>query len=106
MPHYLSTSYAYAIPPILGCLVFFFLSLISLMRGRKNPANTLFAGLCFFGALINADVALVSLIVDKSVALKVDRGTYFFFVFSLPVFIQCGHAVIGIKRREWREYLA
>ncbi len=106
MPHYLSTSYAYAIPPILGCLVFFFLSLISLMRGRKNPANTLFAGLCFFGALINADVALVSLIVDKSVALKVDRGTYFFFVFSLPVFIQFVHAFIGIKRREWLEYLA
>ncbi len=76
------------------------------MRGKKNPTNTLFAGLCFFGALINADVALVSLIVDKSLALKVDRGTYFFFVFSLPVFIQFVHAFIGIKRREWLEYLA
>ena len=81
---YLSTSYAYVIPPILGFFVLFSLSLISLLRGRKNSTNILFAGLCFLGAIINADVALVSLIVDKSLALKVDRGTYFFFVFSLP----------------------
>ena len=106
MPHYLSTSYTYAIPPILGCLVFLFLTIISLLRGRKNPASTLFAGLCFFGALINADVALVSLIIDKRLALKVDRGTYFFFVFSLPIFIQFVHAFVGLKKREWLEYLA
>ena len=78
-----------------------------LLRGRKNPTNILFAGLCFFGALINADVALVSLIADKSLALKVDRGTYFFFVFSLPVFIQFVHAFLGNSKDEcWLEYLA
>jgi len=103
---YLSTSYAYVIPPILGFFVLFFLSLVSLLRGRKNSTNILFAGLCFLGALINADVALVSLIADKELAIKVDRATYFFFVFSLPIFIQFVHAFVGIERRKWLEYLA
>lgn len=106
MPTYLSTSYAYVIPPILGFFVLFFLSLISLLRGRKNSTNILFAGLCFLGAIINADVALVSLIADKELAIKVDRATYFFFVFSLPIFIQFVHAFVGIERRKWLEYLA
>ncbi len=103
---YLFTSYAYAIPPILGFFVLFSLSLIALLKGKRNATNGLFAGLCFFGAIINADVALVSLIPDKNLALKVDRFTYFFFVFSLPVFIQFVHTFLGIKRRAWLEYLA
>ena len=103
---YLFTSYAYAIPPILGFFVLFSLSLIALLKGKRNAANGLFAGLCFFGAIINADVALVSLIPDKNLALKVDRFTYFFFVFSLPVFIQFVHTFLEIKRRAWLEYLA
>jgi two-component system NtrC family sensor kinase len=106
MLNYLFTSYAYVLPPILGFIVLFPLSLISLLRGRKSPTNILFAGLCFLGAIINADVALVSLIADKQLALKIDRITYFFFVFSLPIFIQFVHAFAGIGRRAWIEYLA
>ena len=106
MLNYLFTSYAYVVPPLLGFIVLFPLSLISLLRGRKSPVNILFAGLCFLGAIINADVALVSLIADKQLALKIDRITYFFFVFSLPIFIQFVHAFAGIGRRAWIEYLA
>lgn len=106
MLNYLQSSHAYVIPPVLGFFVLFSLSLISLLRGRKNSTNVLFAGLCFLGAIINADVALVSLIADKELAIKVDRTTYFFFVFSLPVFIQFVHAFVGINRRRWIEYLA
>ena len=106
MLNFLSTSYAYTIPPLLGFSVFLFLSIISLLRGRKGPANTLFAALCFLGALINADVALVSLIPDKGLALKIDRFIYFFFVFSLPVFIKFVHTFVGITKRVWLEYLA
>jgi two-component system NtrC family sensor kinase len=106
MLNYLQSSHAFAIPPVLGFFILFSLSLISLLRGRKNSTNILFAGLCFLGAIINADVALVSLIADKELALKVDRVTYFFFVFNLPVFIQFVHAFVGISRREWLEYLA
>ena len=84
MLNFLSTSYAYTIPPVLGFSVLFFLSIISLLRGRKGPANTLFAALCFLGALINADVALVSLIPDKGLALKIDRFIYFFSSSACP----------------------
>jgi len=104
--HYFFTSYAYVLPSLLGFSVLFSLSLISLLRGRKNPTNISFAGLCFLGAIINADLALITLIPDKSIALKIDRFTYFFFVFSLPVFIQFVHAFVGIKKRMWLVYLA
>src|SRR3990172_836463 len=106
MSNYISTSYVYVIPPILGSFVLFSLSLISFLRSNKNSTNVLFAALCFLGALINADVAAVSLIADKSLALKVDRAHYFFSVFSLPVLIQFVHAFTGISRRGWLEYLA
>ncbi len=106
MLNYLFTSYAYAIPPILGFLVFFSLSLIALFKGKRNSTSFLFAGLCFFGAIINGDVALISLISDKILALKVDRFTYFFFVFSLPVCTQFVHSFLGIRRRGWLEYIA
>lgn len=103
---YLQNSYAYSAPPVLGFLVLFSLSLVALFRGKRNRTTFLFAGICFLGALINADVALVSLIPDESVALKVDRATYFFFVFSLPIFIQFVHVFTGITGRAWLERLA
>jgi len=103
---YLQNSYAYSAPPVLGFLVLLSLSLVALFRGKRNRTTFLFAGICFLGALINADVALVSLIPDESVALKVDRTTYFFFVFSLPIFIQFVHVFIGITGRAWLERLA
>ncbi len=85
---YLQTSGAYAIPPILGFLVLISLTLISLLRGGKNPANKLFAGICLTGALVNADMVLVSTIPDKNLTLTVDRVLDFFFVLALPVYIQ------------------
>ncbi len=106
MLNYLHSSYAYVIPPVLGFFVLFSLSLLSLLRGRNNRANILFAGLCFLGAIINADVAAISLIADKNLALRIDRFTNLFFVFSLPVFIQFVHAFVGIERRAWLEYVA
>ncbi len=104
--NYLRTSHAYVIPPILGFFVLICLALFSLVRARRNSPNVLFAGICFLGAIINADVALVSLIPDKALALKVDRFTYFFFVFSLPIYIGFVHAFLGIGGRRWLEYLA
>ena len=96
----------YAIPPILGFFVLSCLALISFLRGRKNRTNILFSGICILGALINADVTLVSVIPDKTLALKVDRGTYLFFVFSLPLYIQFVHSFLCISGRKWLLYLA
>ena len=98
---YLQTSGAYAIPPILGFLVLISLTLISILRGGKNPTNTLFAGICLTGALVNADMVLVSTISDKTLALTIDRILHFFFVLGLPVYIQFIHSFLHISGRRW-----
>ena len=103
---YLQTSGAYAIPPILGFLVLISLTLISILRGGKNPTNILFAGICLTGALVNADMVLVSAIPDKTLALTIDRTLHFFFVLALPVYIQFIHSFLHISGRRWLVYAA
>ena len=103
---YLLTSGAYAIPPILGFLVLIFLTLISILRGGKNPTNKLFAGICLTGALVNADMVLVTAISDKALALTIDRTLHFFFVLALPVYIQFIHSFLRISGRRWLVYSA
>jgi two-component system NtrC family sensor kinase len=99
-------TFIHSIPPVCGVGVMFLLASISFLRGRRNPTNLLFSVICLMGGIINADVALVSLIPDKSIALGIDRWTYFFFVFSIPVFIQFVHGFLGLKRRGWMVALA
>ena len=103
---YLQTSGAYAIPPILGFLVLISLTLIAILRGGKNPTNKLFAGICLTGALVNADIVLVSTIPDKTLALTIDRTLHFLFVLALPVYIQFIHSFVGISGRRWLVYAA
>jgi two-component system NtrC family sensor kinase len=100
---YLRTSYAFIIPPILGFFVLAFLCLLSLLRGPRRATNILFAGMCLLGALINLDVALVSILTDKTLALTLDRIIYVFFVFSPPIYIQFVHAFLHLKSRRWLE---
>jgi len=105
---YLKTSYAYVLPPILGFFVLTGLALTSIIKRRKSRTNILFAAICFMGALINFDVALVNIIPDKHIALIIDRGTYVFFVFSVPVYIQFVHSFLGLATRkglEWAAYI-
>jgi signal transduction histidine kinase len=100
---YLRTSYAFVIPPILGFFVLTFLCLLSFLRGPRRSTNILFAGMCLLGALINLDVALVSILSDKTLALRLDRMIYVFFVFSPPIYIQFVHAFLRLKNRRWLE---
>ena len=79
----LRTSYTYVLFPAFSFFILTFLTLVSLLRGRRNPTNILFAALCLIGALINADGFLVTVLPDKVLALAVDRGLHFFFVFTL-----------------------
>ncbi len=96
----------YIIPPLMGFFVFTILSLISLLRGGKSHTNRLFAAICFLGALINIDVALVSCLSDKVLALRIDRLIYLFFVFSIPIYIRFVHYFLEIKKRRWLEIAA
>jgi|APFre7841882724_1041349.scaffolds.fasta_scaffold06725_2 two-component system NtrC family sensor kinase len=103
---YLHTSFTYLIFPALGFFVLIFLSLVSLLRGRKNPTNTLFAAICLIGALVNADMVLVVIIPDEGQALVVEKVLHFFFVFTLPLYIQFIHTFLGIAGRTWLVYIA
>ena len=96
----------FIIPPLMGFIVFSVLAAISLVRGRKSHTNRLFAAICFFGALINIDVALVSSLSDKTLALRIDRLVYLLFVFSIPVYIRFIHCFLAMEGRRWLEIAA
>ena len=106
VPNALQAVSVYVIPPLLGFVVLLGLALIALLRGGRNRTNILFAGICLLGALLNADVALVNIVPDERLALRVDRTVHFFFVFSIPVYIQFVHAFLGIRSRRWLEMAA
>ena len=96
----------YVIPPIIGFFILIGLALISILRGRKNPTNLLFAAICFIGAMVNADVAMVAILPNKDIALRIDRLLYLVIVFSVPVFIHFVHSFLGISGRKWIERAA
>ena len=102
-PNVLQAVSAYVIPPLLGFIVLIGIALISLLRGGRKRTNILFAGICLLGALFNADVALVSVLPDERLALRVDRTVHFFFVFSIPIYILFVHSFLGIRGRRWLE---
>lgn len=103
VPNALQAVSAYVIPPLLGFIVLLGLALVSLLRGGGKRTNILFAGICLLGALLNADMALVSIVSDERLALRVDRTVHFFFVFSIPIYIRFVHAFLGIRGRRWLE---
>jgi two-component system NtrC family sensor kinase len=106
VPDALQAVSAYVIPPLLGFIVLLGLALVSLLRGGRKRTNILFAGICLLGALLNADVALVSIVPDERLALRVDRTVHFFFVFSIPLYIRFVHVFLGIRGRRWLEVTA
>ena len=106
VPNALQTSHWYVIPPLLGFIVLLCIALISLLRGGRNRTNVLFAGICLLGAFFNAEVAIVSLLSDERLALRVDRAVHLFFVFSVPIYIGFVHAFLGIRGRRWLEIAA
>lgn len=106
VPNALQAVSAYVILPLLGFIVLLGLALVSLLRGGRKRTNILFAGICLLGALLNADMALVSIVPDERLALRVDRTVHFFFVFSIPIYILFVHAFLGIRGRRWLEVSA
>ncbi len=99
-------SYSYFILPLTGFLVFSFLAFFTILQGKKNSTNILFACICFLGALIDLDIAQVSFLADQSLSLRLDRLSYLFFVFVTPVYIQFVHSFLGMKKRRWLEGIA
>ncbi|MHB8910856.1 MAG: sensor histidine kinase [Syntrophales bacterium] len=106
VPNGLQTSYWYLIPPLLGFVVFLGIALISLVRGGRKQTNVLFAGICFIGALFNADAVVIPNLPDGRVALNIDRAVHLFFVFSIPLYIRFVHSFLEIRQRRWLEISA
>ncbi|MHB8769623.1 MAG: ATP-binding protein [Syntrophales bacterium] len=106
VPNALRVSEWYVIPPLLGFVVLLGIALLSLLRGGGKRTNVLFAALCLLGAFLNGDVAVVSLLPDEGLALRVDRAVHLLFVFSVPVYIGFVHAFLGIAGRRWLEIAA
>jgi two-component system NtrC family sensor kinase len=105
-PNGLQTSYWYVVPPLLGFIVFLGIALISLSRGGRKQTNVLFAGICFIGALFNADAVVIPNLPDERVALNIDRAVHLFFVFSIPLYIRFVHSFLEIRQRRWLELSA
>jgi len=101
--HLLWESYSYLLLPVTGFLVFSFLAVFSILRGKRNATTLFFACMCLLGALIDLDIALVSFLTDEALALRLDRLTYLFFVFVIPVYIRFVHSFLGITKRRLLE---
>jgi len=99
-------SYSYLLLPVTGFIIFSLLAFFSILRGKKDSTNILFAFICFLGALIDLDIAQVSFLADQSLSLRLDRLSYLFFVFVTPVYIQFVHSFLGMKKRKWLEIMA
>jgi len=95
------------------------LTLISILRGGKNRTNSLFAGTCLTGALVNAAMVLV-LIFSGLISRRLRRGASFIpdktlghiltgpyiLSLSLPIYIQFIHSFLHISGRKWLMYTA
>ena len=89
----------YLILPIAGAGCFLFLFCVSLVIDPYSKTIRLFALICLFGALVNADVALVSSVRDDYLALTIDRYFYCIFSLSLPLYVLFVHAFLNITKR-------
>ena len=106
MPNDPFASFFYIISSLLGFIVLLGIAVVSVMRGGGRRTNILFSGICMLGALLNADVALVSIVSDERLALYIDRAVHLFFVFSVPVYISFVHEFLKIASRRWLEKTA
>jgi two-component system NtrC family sensor kinase len=101
-----AASAGYIVPPLLGFIVLSALTVVSFTRGRRKPLDLLFGTICLLAAALNADVALVALVPNEALALRIDRIVHFFFVFSIPVYLRFVHVFLGVSRRQWLEGIA
>jgi len=98
-PNVPQVSLVYVVPSLLGFAVLLGLALLAILRGGGRRTNLLFAAISFLAALLNADIALVAILPDEGLALRIDRTIHLFFVFSIPAYLMFVHEFLGIRRR-------
>lgn len=96
----------YGLPPLLSFLCAAFLSLFVLGLEQNRQEAILFAIICFCYAMLNLDIALVAVIPDIGLALKVSRLDHFFLcLIMLGVNLHLAFLVTGKKTGWWLVYL-
>jgi len=96
----------WVIPPLVSFLTLFGLGGFALVKGKGRKGNLLLAAICFLGGLLSLDKALVSVIVDPDVALRISRTDHLCVVFIIPLYLHFTYTFLGIATRKWLINLA
>ena len=88
----------YSIPPLLSATVLFILFLMGIFRSKASRVNLLFSLICIVGCLLNIDKTLLTIMQDKTLALKVSRIDHAFLVFIIPLYLHFTILATGYKR--------
>jgi len=91
----------WVIPPLISFLTLFGLAALALIKGKRRKVNLLLAGICFLGGLLSLDKALVSVVIDPDLALRISRTDHLFVVFIIPVYLHFTFTFLGITKRKW-----
>lgn len=90
----------YIIPPVLFLLTGFFLAILSIVKGRRNYENIIFAILCICFSLL--PIAFISHFIfrgDVALIMTIERAIHVFYVFLPAVSIAFFHHVLNYKNR-------
>ncbi|MFH2012821.1 MAG: ATP-binding protein [Pseudomonadota bacterium] len=89
------------IPPFLGFLTTLALALLAFTKGKGRKSNLLFAFLCTIGVFFNIDVALMTIVKEGDVALKISRYDHILLVYNVPIFLHFIHNFFSVSKNRW-----
>jgi signal transduction histidine kinase len=89
----------YSIPSLLSAIVLVVLFAMGILKARRSSLNLLFALLCLLGCLLNIDKTILTVINDRSLALRVSRIDHAFLVFVIPLYLH--FAVLATGHKGW-----
>ena len=90
----------FLIPPILFLITGVTLGVFSLIKGKRNYENILFALTCFwFSLIMPAFIAHHLFKGDIELIMKIERSIHFFYVYGPPILILFVHSLVNKKNR-------
>ncbi len=88
----------YSVPPLLSATVLFVLFLMGVFKTKTSRTNLLFSLICLVGCLLNTDKALLTVISDEKLAMRISRIDHAFLVFIVPLYLHFSILATGAKR--------
>ncbi len=90
----------YMIPPLMSLVVGITLALVSIIRGKLQTENILFALVCVWWTLLAPVFLAHHLIDNKNAILTIERSIHTIYVFIPFINLVFYHRVLGLKRRK------